>query len=75
MLTGIILLSNSLSHNIYLHFFVFRVKELGAEDGSNAPMEDEELMLNNIDEDYDLLQSRNVCGLSLIRSHDSDTFY
>lgn len=63
-----------LSFNIYLCFFVFRVKELGAEDGSNTPMEDEELMLSNIDEDYDILQSRNVCDLSLIRNYDSNTF-
>lgn len=38
----------------------FRVKELGAEEGSNTPMEDEELMLANIDEDYDILQTKNV---------------
>lgn len=59
MLTGIIRFSVSLSFNFCV-FFVYRVKELGAEDGSNAPMEDEELMLSNIDEDYDILQSRNV---------------
>ncbi|VDK72294.1 unnamed protein product [Litomosoides sigmodontis] len=44
-------------HTLNTLRYADRVKELGAEDGSNTPMEDEELMLNNI-EDYDLLQSR-----------------
>uniref|UniRef100_A0A1I7VL89 Kinesin-like protein n=1 Tax=Loa loa TaxID=7209 RepID=A0A1I7VL89_LOALO len=46
-------------HTLNTLRYADRVKELGAEDGSNTPMEDEELMLNNIDEGYDILQSRN----------------
>ncbi|VBB27498.1 unnamed protein product [Acanthocheilonema viteae] len=46
-------------HTLNTLRYADRVKELGAEDGSNAPMEDEEFMLNNIDEDYDILQSKN----------------
>lgn len=46
-------------HTLNTLRYADRVKELGAEDGSNAPMDDEELMLSNIDEDYDILQSRN----------------
>uniref|UniRef100_A0A0R3RWU4 Kinesin-like protein n=1 Tax=Elaeophora elaphi TaxID=1147741 RepID=A0A0R3RWU4_9BILA len=45
-------------HTLNTLRYADRVKELGAEDGSNTPMEDEELMLSNID-DYDILQSRN----------------
>ncbi|KAK6103890.1 Kinesin motor domain family protein [Brugia pahangi] len=46
-------------HTLNTLRYADRVKELGAEDGLNTPMEDEELMLSNIDEDYDILQSRN----------------
>ncbi|CAG9533719.1 unnamed protein product [Cercopithifilaria johnstoni] len=46
-------------HTLNTLRYADRVKELGAEDGSNTPMEDEELMLGNIDEDYGILQSRN----------------
>ncbi|KAM3718343.1 Kinesin-like protein KIF2A [Dirofilaria immitis] len=46
-------------HTLNTLRYADRVKELGAEEGSNTPMEDEEFMLTNIDEDYDILQSRN----------------
>ncbi|VDD96107.1 unnamed protein product [Enterobius vermicularis] len=35
------------------------VKELGAEDGSNPPMDDDELMLSNDEDDFDVVQRRN----------------
>lgn len=36
------------------------MKELGAEDGSNPPMDDDELMLSNDEDDFDVVQRRNV---------------
>ncbi|VDK80029.1 unnamed protein product [Onchocerca ochengi] len=46
-------------HTLNTLRYADRVKELGAEEGSNTPMEDEEFMLTNIDEDYEFLQSKN----------------
>lgn len=48
---------------LFTHFFEYslcRVKELGADEGSNIPMEDDELMLANDDDDFDLIQSTNM---------------
>ncbi|VDN60421.1 unnamed protein product [Dracunculus medinensis] len=54
---------SSCEHTLNTLRYADRVKELGADEGSNIPMEDDELMLANDDDDFDLIQSTNM-GMS-----------
>uniref|UniRef100_A0A0N5AF57 Kinesin-like protein n=1 Tax=Syphacia muris TaxID=451379 RepID=A0A0N5AF57_9BILA len=49
----------SCEHTLNTLRYADRVKELGADDGSNPPMEDDELMLSNEEDDFDLVHQRN----------------
>ncbi|VDN05365.1 unnamed protein product [Thelazia callipaeda] len=52
-------------HTLNTLRYADRVKELGADESSNAPLEDEHLMLKNIGENYNLLKSKNNLLISL----------